>query len=123
MSSCMYYLTLEYFFLGLMKYSDSDNANVFFFLYQSYNIPYILHLFYVLGNIFLYGIYFMNQLWVLFLGKQTHLIAVSLECEVRFRRVFLCHIKSNTLSFLFSFSLQYLSDKNQKTEYVTTDSY
>lgn len=95
----------------------------FFFLYQSYNIPYILHLFYVLGNIFLYGIYFMNQLWVLFLGKQTHLIAVSLECEVRFRRVFLCHIKSNTLSFLFSFSLQYLSDKNQKTEYVTTDSY
>lgn len=45
----------------------------------------------------------MNQLWVLFLGKQTHLIAVSLECEVRFRRVFLCHIKSNTLSFLFPF--------------------
>lgn len=67
----------------------------------------------------------MNQLWVLFLGKQTHLIAVSLECEVRFRRVFLCHIKSNTLSFLFPFLffLQYLSDKNQKTEYVTTDSY
>lgn len=78
----MYYLTLEYFFLGLMKYSDSDNANVFF-LYQSYNIPYILHLFYVLSNIFLYGIYFMNQLWVLFLGKQTHFIAVSCLLNVR----------------------------------------
>lgn len=54
MSSCMYYLTLEYFFLGLMKYSDSDNANVFFFLYQSYNIPYILHIFLV---IYFYMVY------------------------------------------------------------------
>lgn len=54
MSSCMYYLTLEYFFLGLMKYSDSDNANVLFF-YISHTISHIFYFMFLV--IYFYMVY------------------------------------------------------------------
>lgn len=55
MSSCMYYLTLEYFFLGLMKYSDSDNANVFFYI--SHTISHIFYIYFMFLVIYFYMVY------------------------------------------------------------------